>query len=307
MQKEKSLIQHLDIEAWLKLQKSISDATKMAILIVDYKGIPLTQHSGCSKFCEHVRLDSEFNKYCQKCDARGSLEAVIAQRPFVYRCHFSIVDIAIPIIVNGNYIGAIMAGQIHLLDDGSELSIDQILTLEGNKIALKKQELQENYDELPRVTYKELNTMITMIEQICSYLAKEIQQKEQVESLIPTLNSGSTKFDLTRISNRIVAKALEYVLQMKGQMVTLNEVAHFCSVSPQHLSRLFSKEIGETYTSYVSKLKITCAKEILETTDMRITEISDQLGFSEPGYFIKTFKKYTNETPLNYRMSHKYI
>ncbi|MDO7203715.1 helix-turn-helix domain-containing protein [Paraclostridium bifermentans] len=43
------------------------------------------------------------------------------------------------------------------------------------------------------------------------------------------------------------------------------------------------------------------AKALLEETDMTINEISDELGFSESGYFIKIFKKYEGVTPNLYK------
>jgi YesN/AraC family two-component response regulator len=48
-------------------------------------------------------------------------------------------------------------------------------------------------------------------------------------------------------------------------------------------------------------LKIKWAKKLLEATDMPISQISDELGFNESGYFIKTFKKYEDITPAVYR------
>lgn len=78
-------------------------------------------------------------------------------------------------------------------------------------------------------------------------------------------------------------------------------MAAYCNVSSSYLSRLFTKEVGESYSSFTARLKIEWAKALLESSDAPISEISDELGYSEAGYFIKSFKKYVGVTPAVYR------
>ena len=49
----------LDLNKWKRLQDSLATVTKLAILTVDYKGIPVTSHSSCQAFCQNVRKDPE--------------------------------------------------------------------------------------------------------------------------------------------------------------------------------------------------------------------------------------------------------
>ena len=67
---------------------------------------------------------------------------------------------------------------------------------------------------------------------------------------------------------------------------------HSCRTPVQALfGRLFKKEMGKTFSDYVADFKMTVAKELLENTDLSVTDISNDLGFSDSGYFIKIFKK----------------
>ena len=66
----------LDLEKWEKLQESLALSTRLAIILVDYKGRPVTKHSQVQPFCQLVRHSPELSKLCEKCDARGGLEAV---------------------------------------------------------------------------------------------------------------------------------------------------------------------------------------------------------------------------------------
>ena len=238
-----------------------------------------------------------------KCDALGSLEGVIAQKPFIYSCHFSIVDIAIPIIVEGNYLGAVMAGQLQLQETDDKLKPEKIISIDDTQLQMTKEELREYYEQIPTYTSEQLEHTVTMLYHLCDFFAKEPLLKEKTK--IPEKKYlNEKKLSMPVVSNRIIAQAIDYIYSVENQAVSLTEVARHCHVSAPYLSRLFTKEVGETYSTFVTRLKITCAKEILKDTDLSVMEISDKLGFSEPGYFIKIFKKYTKETPMSYR-SHR--
>ena len=58
------------------MQESLALSTRLAIILVDYKGRPVTKHSQVQPFCQLVRHSPELSKLCEKCDARGGLEAV---------------------------------------------------------------------------------------------------------------------------------------------------------------------------------------------------------------------------------------
>lgn len=122
----------LDLPRWQKLQDKLACMTNMAIITVDYKGTPITQHSMCCPFCQSVRANPQLFKYCQICDSRGGLEAVRSQKPYIYLCHFNIIDIAIPITVDDKYLGAIMAGQIRL-DGAADLESFECLLSSAKK------------------------------------------------------------------------------------------------------------------------------------------------------------------------------
>ncbi len=312
MKEKNNLNQILERVSWEKIQNSIAEVTGMAILTVDYRGVPVTSHNGCREFCKQVRNDEKWGRLCQKCDARGSLEGVISQKPYIYRCHFSIIDIAIPIIVEDNYLGAVMAGQVHLREEDEKMNPEQILAVPEEELTKKKQELYEYYKRIPAFTSVQLEQAVSLLYHLCDYFVKEAPSRKESGNLSWELRqeakepAGEQENEVPKVSNRIIAQAVDYIYSTKSQTYSLTEVANYCHVSAPYLSRLFTKEMGETYSSFVTRLKVTWAKEILQDTDMTVMEISDKLGFSEPGYFIKVFKKYMNDTPMNYRMKHNH-
>lgn len=330
----------IDLEKWHKLQDSLALVTKMAIITVDYKGVPVTKHSYCQPFCQAVRKDSSLSSYCQKCDARGGLEAVRLNKPYIYKCHFNIIDIAIPIIIDNQYIGAIMAGQLKLRDENAPL--EQIVSRPASsKDNYKFNALREEYLSLPVLSFEEVTTIADMLFHLCNYIVEEainknstidmykkalsIDRASSSDSISPSESSSDRAFrniqaiqnELSNTlidnkikkfasndyqsTNKLLQPAFDYMYRHKNKNISLSELARLCHISPSYFSRIFIKETGENFSVFTPRLKIEWAKQLLETSDHSINEISDQLGFCDAGYFIKTFKKFETLTPAVYK------
>lgn len=324
----------LDLKKWQDLQDSLAEVTNLAILTTNYKGVPITRHSRCSEFCRRVRDDKELAKRCQKCDSRGGFEAVCSNKPYIYLCHYGIVDIAIPISVDEKYLGAILAGQVKLSDHESAVQIEQLHSSPTGMSALQSSlELQESYSQLPYLSYEQIYAISNMLFHLCNYIVEEAKNKNYLLDMYETLSkaesslqtdSASTlqEFDTLKNSlsnaisnayienkdtkyhsakNALLASVIDYIYSNRSKMLSLTEAAALIHLSPGYFSRLFAKEFGQTYTSYLIHLKIEWAKQLLTKTNLSVTQISDELGFTDPSYFIKTFKKEENVTPLTFR------
>lgn len=87
------------------------------------------------------------------------------------------------------------------------------------------------------------------------------------------------------------------------QKINLEDVARELWYSPTYLSRLFNKEMQMSITDYVTSVRIREAKKLLRASNESIQQLSYELGFSSPGYFIDKFKAATGMTPNEYRRS----
>ena len=85
----------------------------------------------------------------------------------------------------------------------------------------------------------------------------------------------------------------------------LQDVAGEVCISQSHFSTVFAQETGITFTQYLTGLRIAKAKELLEATEMRSSEIAFQVGYNDAHYFSYLFKKHTGMTPSEYRKSNK--
>lgn len=98
----------------------------------------------------------------------------------------------------------------------------------------------------------------------------------------------------------IAAQACRYVREHYQDKLTLGQVAEALGISSGYLSTVFSKHVGESFSNYVAEVKVEKAKELLKEHRYMMYEISDQLGFENPFYFSKVFKKFAGVSPKEY-------
>jgi YesN/AraC family two-component response regulator len=96
-------------------------------------------------------------------------------------------------------------------------------------------------------------------------------------------------------------KAREYIRAHYHENISLKSVAEYLYVSEAYISRLFTKEMGESFINYVTHLRIEKAKELLKNSDLSINEISERVGYYNQEHFSRVFKKHEGCSPNKYR------
>ena len=104
----------LDLGQLQKVLEDFSEATGLATVAVDTRGIPVTNACAFTDFCREMRSDPRRNQLCHGCDAHGGLQSLIEGSPQVYSCHAGLVDFSVPVTDGDNYVGAILCGQVRV-------------------------------------------------------------------------------------------------------------------------------------------------------------------------------------------------
>lgn len=87
--------------------------------------------------------------------------------------------------------------------------------------------------------------------------------------------------------------------------ISLGDIAKFVFLSPSYFTRAFKEETGLSPISYLLKIRIERARELLADTSLKISDIALSVGFSNQQRFNEMFKKYSMVTPLQYRKKMK--
>ncbi|MFW5736970.1 MAG: response regulator transcription factor, partial [Halanaerobium sp.] len=108
-------------------------------------------------------------------------------------------------------------------------------------------------------------------------------------------------FNPDQKNKKIINEMKEYIAAKYQDGITLSEMALKFNLSTGHLSNLFHEETGESFSDYLNMIRLNKAKELLKTTDDKIYQIADQLGFNDAYYFSSWFKKLVGASPTTYR------
>ncbi|MCR8843237.1 response regulator [Paenibacillus sp. SC116] len=103
-------------------------------------------------------------------------------------------------------------------------------------------------------------------------------------------------------SQSVILKAKQYIREHADGTLTLKRVADFVHVHPHHLSERFKAETGMNYIEFVTMVRIERACELLQNTELMVSEIARIVGYEDVKYFAQLFKRYMKCTPSDYRV-----
>jgi two-component system, response regulator YesN len=101
--------------------------------------------------------------------------------------------------------------------------------------------------------------------------------------------------------SRLVNMVVNYVRDNLEVDLSLQRVAEECQVSPTYLSRVFSREMGESYSHFRGRARVDRAKDLLKDPQMRINEIARLVGIDNVTHFTKLFCSFAGLPPTEYR------
>lgn len=102
-----------------------------------------------------------------------------------------------------------------------------------------------------------------------------------------------------------VKRAKSMIQEFYQTGITLNEIADKLDITPEYLGTQFHKEMGVNFSTYIRDFRISKAKELLIGTQLKLYEIAEQVGYTDPKYFSRVFKECTGQLPADYRKAHK--
>lgn len=106
--------------------------------------------------------------------------------------------------------------------------------------------------------------------------------------------------------NLYIEQSVKYIADnYNNPELSINDIATHISIHKNYLSSLFKRDMGVTFTQYLMQKRLEQATVLLKNTDYSIANIANMVGYVDPLYFSKLFKKYNNLSPLNYRKKEK--
>ena len=141
---------------------------------------------------------------------------------------------------------------------------------------------QKHIEEIPKIDPEKIESYTLFLD----ILAEFIQSNEMFQFKKMTLGAFIKK----------------YIKENLDSQITLESIALSLHCSTSTVVNAFRKEFGKTIIQYVTEKKMERACELLKDKSHSIKEIALKCGYSEPGYFTKTFTKYYGISPTDWRL-----
>ena len=156
-----------------EIQEAVANVTGIAFVTVDYKGDVLTEATRFCNYCKKIRDNPTSSLLCKLSDASGAIIAATNKEVSIYICPCGLLEIAIPIIVDGHYLGGFIGGQI-LCDDVP----DTIVRLSKNMVPGGAQIVNQDIEatdpkelaDIKKYNYSEVLSIAKLVEFIINQL-----------------------------------------------------------------------------------------------------------------------------------------
>lgn len=125
--------------------------------------------------------------------------------------------------------------------------------------------------------------------------------RNMLKKLIMMLSESGGTQDTSSASPAVILTVLQYINANYAKDISLQTMADEIHLNRNYIGQLFKREIGYSYSKYLTELRVQKAKEMLLRSDLQIADVCDATGFNDYFYFIKVFKKETGCTPSQFR------
>lgn len=212
-----------------------------------------------------IEMDEEM---CRRCNR--------SKKPAGYRCHAGIEEAVAPLYVKGQLTGYAMIGQFRTTD-----RIDPGVLSKARKHGLEK-ELREAFGQLPRFSGEQAKNILGLFSMLMDYIA--------------------TKEIVSVGGERIVGRVLAHIEEHLTEKVGIRDAAQAVGQSISTVSHHLKRATGKTFTQHLNEARMQRAEEHMrQSPECSIQEIAEQVGYNDPFYFSRIYRKLRGTTPSRFR------
>ena len=107
--------------------------------------------------------------------------------------------------------------------------------------------------------------------------------------------------DLRLKDEPLLAEVFGFIEERYREPISLKDVARAVSLSPGHLTTVVRRKTGRTVGEWISERRMAEARRLLVETDLAVEEVGRRVGYNDPGYFVRSFRRAHGATPLGWR------
>jgi two-component system, response regulator YesN len=178
------------------------------------------------------------------------------------------------------------------------MNLIQCYESEGIQLLQTQQHMLEVLWIVSRVM-KEMG--VETVTPLYSYQTRDYRQlRSETNQLLDRMrNSYEKHYELLEADT--IHQIKQYIIEHSSEDISLDTLAKKVDLSPIYISKMFKEKLGINYIDLLTECRIEKAKKLLGNPEKSIKEITFEVGYHDPNYFSKVFKKMCNITPKEYR------
>ena len=154
---------------------------------------------------------------------------------------------------------------------------------------------------------KILESVISLFNNRHEAVSKPFLVKSELFKIFHYLQEIVSDSDVKLNNSELYANKLipvfKYVSENYMNSISVADAAKLVNFSESHFMNIFKRIAGTSFTNYVKMIRLENARVMLLSSDKSVQQIADECGFEDISYFIRSFKKYINLSPLKYKKS----
>jgi AraC-like DNA-binding protein/ligand-binding sensor protein len=274
-----------------EFQAAFRRASGLTLKLVPAQGpdTPISYGAQENAFCAQVAATPAGCAACQKTQAalRQRLgRKLTAQR---LRCFAGVTDVAVPVVLGDAHVATLMGGHVIVGKPTAEDFQETATRLARLGWDGDWERLRQSYFAMPTVSDEQLTAMLRLLTIFAQQLAETLNHR--------MVTDGNHE-------PPCVTQAKAYARAHLTEHVTLTALARHVHLSPYYFCHLYKKTTRLSFLEYLNRLRIEKAIELLADPNARITEVASACGFDYLSHFDRTFKRFTGQSPKQYRATH---
>lgn len=218
--------QTVDVEVLQEIIDRFAKILNCGVVLSTSAGLPITRPSNFTEFCTRMRETEEGRDLCRRSDAAGARDGMEKGKIRIYRCHAGLIDMALPIVIEGRLAGVLLCGQVKLRRYSREEA--QILAKEGWGVRSSSEELLDLFLDAPVVERESIDQGGELLKLIASHVVELCERRlAEKKLLVKDLILMKEKYDKQSLERNLKIsqiKALRHQLNPHFMFNTLNAI-----------------------------------------------------------------------------------
>lgn len=271
---------NFDAPKMQELMKSfyILSGIRFVLFDSDFNEVTSYPKESC-EFCRLMKGCKKTRRKCNYTDRKSFEKCAESDAPVVYKCHSGLVEAVIPLHENNVISGYLMFGQV-VEEGGLPLLLSKVPQM-VTKYGFQRETLETAISNVACKTPEQINAAAKIMEACTNY----VMYKELV----------------TPENDRIFENAKKYIDEHLGEPFNINDLCETVGTGRTKLYGIFRKEAKMGISEYLKRRRLHYAKKLLKTTDLKVFEISEKVGFNDYTYFNRVYKERYGISPNKYR------